>query len=1250
MAEEFTQFGNGSSSGIQLVSKNEEEVRQQTAAVFHAAASTEALADEAALKKAVDALARSKEVVKKYDYMLQNPSSPLTTIGNSSAGSRNTNDEGNPPTHNGVMHIIGAPSSSSTSSTLSLEALQFRRKTALREVKAKEEALFRLQTQVAQRQAQRLRQAQAKEAAKALRDQEEAARLRTAFAARQAARQAALTPHNPSAREEALTEGPPRRAVVTPSGRVPIRPLKEAIFTVGTAGTGNTAASPSMPYAPSLEALASSSHRRHPPLSSSEYRGGALLPRIHRVQLRSTKRVRYEDDTSMEAFKARLAKREKLEELQYAQQREAEAQRMRDGATASSSSSLSAVRSQKKEEKDDDATHGEASSCAPSVDIIDVDALMEMEDDLLEEVLERHSGERGREEGELTHSKKKRRREGMTTRADREPSLPASSTDINSSPIQDRLSLPPVEIFPIAGNLVIPTTVYHRLLDFQQEGVQWLLGLHQRRHGGILGDEMGLGKTVQIAAMLSALCHSLQLRGPVLLVSPVTVLRQWVAELHRWSPRTRVVVLHQLSSVGSTPLSPLAIVESIRGQPNTVLLTSYAAMRRHCELLQTAGFHYVILDEGHKISNPAAGTTLAAKAFATPHRLLLTGSPIQNSLKELWCLFDFVCPGVLGTLSGFVTEFEEVIGRSKHARASPLAVSEAVEAAKVLQERMAPFLLRRLKRHVNAALPEKYEKVIYVTLTDAQLQEYVSFLASPEIQTLIAQTSSYQWLSGGLNQDFRDSTGSLHVAGRSFYMKDRSKTSQVRLESFRALHRLRQLCNHVDIFHRQNLPDSEYGDDEEEEGIEGGNGEDGSPISTPRTAAHSGIFSRNERRSRKRPLRYPFSHSLTDSSMTSSTHGSRHTSRSYASNYPADLTGSAKLQTLQLMLKEWKQGGHRALIFSQSRMVLDIIENMVETDGHTYVRMDGTTPIRQRQDLMDRFNGDDEVFLALLTTRVGGVGLNLIGADRVVIFDPDWNPTTDAQARERSWRVGQCRDVCVYRLITMGTVEEFIFKRQLAKLYVTDKVLRDATYQRFFAQESFVEGLLLGECYDARIPEGQKHVLLCRDLTLGMTETSKASNTTGSNRNGVGAVPESMKGGTAAVMVGGQAPDTHGRSIPEIRGMEIVVPYDEYQENHAQSGTSIPSSSLSADSGSPSSIPTSFGGEGLSVLQNLVDGASVHDSPHEVAKRLAKIRAAQRMQRVSASGGQRGLTDQQRDFEQFLLSSPIKENEMDQAN
>eukprot|EP00388_Colpodella_angusta_P037856 GDKK01042729.1.p1 GENE.GDKK01042729.1~~GDKK01042729.1.p1 ORF type:complete len:302 (-),score=27.53 GDKK01042729.1:39-866(-) len=210
-----------------------------------------------------------------------------------------------------------------------------------------------------------------------------------------------------------------------------------------------------------------------------------------------------------------------------------------------------------------------------------------------------------------------------------------------------------VELFH-GQQLYLQQHVFDSLLDYQQKGVQWLLQHHLRGEGAILGDEMGLGKTVQIASMLNALHTSQRLLGPVLIAAPLTVMNQWISELHRWAPDIRAVKYHSSSSNDQPKNSILR--EAFR-KP-WVVVTTYQSMAINIEALLQVQFQYVILDEGHKICNPNSAITIAAKTFATPHRLILTGSPIQNTLKELWCLFDFCRKGLLGTQSRFVEEFE----------------------------------------------------------------------------------------------------------------------------------------------------------------------------------------------------------------------------------------------------------------------------------------------------------------------------------------------------------------------------------------------------------------------------------------------------------------------------------------------------------------------------------------------------------------------------------------------------------------
>ncbi|CAD2219309.1 hypothetical protein AGDE_16273 [Angomonas deanei] len=367
-------------------------------------------------------------------------------------------------------------------------------------------------------------------------------------------------------------------------------------------------------------------------------------------------------------------------------------------------------------------------------------------------------------------------------------------------------------------------SIFDKLLPYQVEGLRWLLHAHCNRKGVILADEMGLGKTIQVAALLNALFVSHAMKGPTLIVVPMTLLKNWVGELHRWCPLLRVVIVHESNNKENTPEFKKKLLREVSGQPNTVVLLTYAALRGPLLAdLHKVGFFIVVLDEGHQISNSDAATTQASKTFPTPHKIILSGTPVQNSLRELWCLFDFINPGILGdTLSRFIEEFEEPITASRNNNATPLELATAVACAKQLHDRIAPYLLRRMKRHVNIHLPEKKERVVRVPLSDEQLKAYAGLLASPEVQSLLSEGYYRPMLSGRLNRDGRDASGSLHSAGRSFQAWAGSgekngkfgAASRWRFESFRLIHQLRQICNHTDIYNlRKGILD---GEDEDE--------------------------------------------------------------------------------------------------------------------------------------------------------------------------------------------------------------------------------------------------------------------------------------------------------------------------------------------------------------------------------------------------------------------------------------------------
>lgn len=532
------------------------------------------------------------------------------------------------------------------------------------------------------------------------------------------------------------------------------------------------------------------------------------------------------------------------------------------------------------------------------------------------------------------------------------------------------------------NGLRLPGDIFPALFDYQKTGVQWLGELYTQQVGGIVGDEMGLGKTIQIISFLASLHYSKKLTKPIIIVAPATVLRQWVNEFHRWWPPLRVSILHSSGS-GMLNVSNEERMDDSEvmygrsdGKPKSskaakrivdrvvkhghVLVTTYAGLQTYSDVLIPVDWDYAVLDEGHKIRNPNTAITIYCKELRTPNRVILSGTPMQNNLVELWSLFDFVFPMRLGTLVNFRQAFEVPIKLGGYANATNLQVLTATKCAETLKAAISPYLLQRLKVDVASDLPKKSEQVLFCKLTKPQREAYEMFLSSEEMSSIMNRT--------------RQSLFGIDI--------------------------LRKICNHPDLL-------------------------------DPRLKGKPGYKWGNPHK-------------------------------------------SGKMQVVKALLEMWKGFGHKTLLFSQGVLMLNIIEEFIKgLDGFKYLRMDGSTSIKDRQTLVDRFNKDPDLHVFLLTTKVGGLGVNLTGANRVIIFDPDWNPSTDVQARERAWRLGQKKEVTIYRLMTAGTIEEKIYHRQIFKQFLTNKILKDPKQRQTFQMKDLYDLFTLGGTDDGTTETGE---------------------------------------------------------------------------------------------------------------------------------------------------------------------------------
>lgn len=533
-------------------------------------------------------------------------------------------------------------------------------------------------------------------------------------------------------------------------------------------------------------------------------------------------------------------------------------------------------------------------------------------------------------------------------------------------------------------DFVLPFECRRVLRPYQQEGVNWLAFLRRFKLHGALCDDMGLGKTLQSTCILAATVVERRRAGlpflPALVVCPPTLVGHWAHEINEYVAES---TLKPLEYHGS-PADRAALRPRIERGDADVVIMSYDSLRADADaLLTNRSWCYCILDEGHAIRNPKSRVTQAVKRVRAENRLLLSGTPIQNDVVELWSLFDFLMPGFLGTEKEFRRAYGVAAARSAAAKKGGGLTEQGALATGRLHKQVMPFVMRRTKDEVLKDLPPKIIQDVYVDLSPMQKRLYDAFEGSAAKTDVEAVVKGAGGVEAGGGAEGGSGGGTAHV--------------------FQALQYLRKLCSHPRLV---TPPD------------------DKNKSKSKSAAAGLGARVAEAYSPKFRALKQI----LLDCGV-----------------------GVDKVVTEPDPEGEFRTAagggaGHRVLIFSQLKSVLDLVEDELlgpagELGGASWLRLDGGIAPTARFDVVRKFNADPSIDVLLLTTHVGGLGLNLTSADTVVFLEHDWNPQKDLQAMDRAHRLGQKRTVNVFRLLTKGTLEEKVMSLQRFKLDVANAVV-----------------------------------------------------------------------------------------------------------------------------------------------------------------------------------------------------------------
>ena len=744
----------------------------------------------------------------------------------------------------------------------------------------------------------------------------------------------------------------------------------------------------------------------------------------------------------------------------------------------------------------------------------------------------------------------------------------------------------------------VPSLLRGNLREYQHYGLDWLAKLYANHTNGILADEMGLGKTIQSISLLAHLAEVHEVWGPHLIIVPTSVMLNWEVEFKKFLPGFKILTYY-----GTQEERKAKRRGWLDDDMWNVCITSYQLVLQDQVAFKRRNWHYMILDEAHNIKNFRSQRWQTMLGFKTRARLLLTGTPLQNNLTELWSLLFFLQPSDLAQqddegfagLKDFSEWFRKPVDQIlEHGRDT--MDDEAREQVAKLHKVIRPYLLRRIKADVEKQMPGKYEHVEMCRLSKRQRQLYDGFMSRAQTKETLA-SGNYLSIINCLMQlrkvcnhpdlfETRPVTTSFSMSrptAADFEIKDllirrrlvkdedqrvdlrflqlapvsrEDKGTMELIESSRltANEKLREL--RARQFERtdwnaqydgrsmiktlrsmdnagkkartgelERLIYSEtykhnakriYGQsllerltiDLRHHGATARATVDGKlsdgPMQQP-SLLKEVMLSTSDRALQMEPLVQKFAcitpavvapgmaqSTLTNQGIVALQEAQQHSLENPFHEAQTRLSiafpdkrllqyDCGKLQRLDKLLRRLQSGGHRALIFTQMTKVLDVLEQFLNIHGHRYLRLDGSTKLEQRQIITDRFNNDTRILTLILSSRSGGLGLNLTGADTVIFYDLDWNPAMDKQCQDRAHRIGQTRDVHIYRFVSEHTIESNILRKSNQKRMLDDVIIQEGEFTTDYFNKMSYKDMLPDEGED----EAQDEANAAMDRVLG---------------------------------------------------------------------------------------------------------------------------------------------------------------------